>query len=119
MLCILKTEKAPALSDAEASSRIVRAGGAVKSAPNIAGPGSPVNPPSQPKIAPGTLSYTFRSAKDYGYGDTLVTISTGLGEAAARRLAMRELWDDPAKGHWCQNVGNGLDLISVKNELED
>jgi hypothetical protein len=54
------------------------------------------------------LSYTYRSAK----GGNIVTISSRMGEDAARRAAMAHFWGPPTKG-WPGN-GLGLHLIEVR-----
>ena len=49
--------------------------------------------------------YTFRSAK----GGNSVTITSRMGEEAARSKAMEYFWG-PAHG-WCLNRGIGLHLV--------
>ena len=56
--------------------------------------------------------YTFKSHK----GGAEVTITTRMGEDAARSRAMDYFWGPP-NNDWCFNRGTGLDLVSVK-ELE-
>lgn len=53
------------------------------------------------------INYTFKSVT----GQT-VTISSRMGESAARTKAMEHFWGPPIK--WCGNRGEGLDLIEVK-----
>lgn len=55
------------------------------------------------------VKYTFKSAKGID-----VTISSRMGEDAARSAAMLHLWGPPYG--WCQNRGEGLHLI--KTEIE-
>lgn len=52
------------------------------------------------------MRYEFRSAKG-----VVVTITSRLGESAARTAAMEYLWG-PAHG-WCRNIGMGLHLLDT------
>lgn len=56
---------------------------------------------------PEPIRYTFKSAKGIE-----VTITSRMGEDAARSAAMLHLWGPPSG--WCRNVGAGLHLIQVE-----
>jgi len=58
-----------------------------------------------------SFKYTFRSAKG-----NEVTITSRMGEDAARSAAMKHFWGPPSG--WCQNIGTGLDLLATKFDQE-
>ena len=57
------------------------------------------------------VKYTFKSHKGQD-----VTITSRMGENAARSEAMLHFWGPPHS--WCQNVGFGLSLTETKELVE-